>query len=133
STRSRERFPTTASRRTRRIYPGRDRAGDGAQRERDREARERCADVQRPRVRVADQVGPPRRSGRLKPLVGREPEEPRGDSAEANARPSEEIVPRVRGAREQPVGEQHAEERYEERAEQVEEVEVVAEVDHERA
>src|ERR671937_3080550 len=76
STRSRERFPTTASRGTPRIYPRPEPGRDQREPERGREARQRCRPARVAGVQVVDQRRPPVRSDRREPLVESESREP---------------------------------------------------------
>src|SRR3954454_5744366 len=122
STTSRDRGPITASgRTTRKRKAERQDEGEG-------EARQRAADGSLARVGVVDELDPRARSHRREPLVEAEAGEPREDLSRAE-------LPRAEGvaAPRQPLREQDAEERYEEGAEQEEEVLVVDEVDDERA
>ena len=86
-----------------------------------------------PGAQMPDEIGPPARPLRREPLVEREAGRPRAEQRPAHARPLEDVALGVVRAARQPVGEQHGEERHEDRAEQVEEGQVVAEVDHDRA
>src|SRR5258708_6588911 len=123
---SRERCPITPSCRT---------AGKrnrGGQHERDGEARERCADAAVGRMELREQPRPEAEPLCLRdPLVEAEAADPRQDHPGPPDRSAEDVVAVVVTARDEPVGEQHAEERHEERAEQEEKLLVLREVDAE--
>src|SRR5581483_869596 len=125
-TTSRERCPITPSGRT---------AGKRnreAEHERDRKARQRRADAAVGRMQVGKEVRPEPEAARLrKPLVQAEAHEPRSDHPRPPCRPVEDVALRVMPPRDEPVGEQHAEERHEERPEQEQELLVLREVDAE--
>src|SRR5207302_8527986 len=118
---SRARGPITASGRTTRKRK-RDREDEG-----EAEARQGAADRSLSRVRVVDEVDPRGRPDWRKPLVEAEAREPRDDLSRADLRRAEGVaVP------DEPLREEHAEERDGERAEPIEEVVVGDEADCER-
>ena len=86
------------------------------------------------RIEPRQEVRPEAEILRLRePLVDREAGEPRGDHPGPEGRRPEDVVGVVVRAVQQPVREQHAEQRHEEGAEEQEELLVVGEVEHERA
>src|SRR5881394_4400210 len=118
STTSRDRGPITASgRTTRKRKAERQDEGEG-------EARQRAADGSPARVGVVDELDPRARTDRREPLVEAEAGEPRRDLSRAEARSGEGVA-----LARDPLREQHAEQRHEERAQQVEEALVVDEID----
>src|SRR5689334_5754404 len=123
---SRERLPRSAITDE---YPG-----EYGQRERSREARQRrAAPRQRVGMEMGDEAGPPIRPDRRQPLIQREADEPRADHSRPNLRNDEDVVAFVVPPREQPVRQEHGEQRHEERAQEVQEVLIVAKVDDQRA
>src|SRR5581483_5037677 len=124
---SRERCPITPSGRT---------AGKRnreRKRERHAEARQRRADSAVRRMQIGEEARPEAEPARLRdPLVEAEPAEPGGDHPRAPGRAAEDVGFGVVAAGDEPVGEQDAEERYEERSEQKQELLVLREVDPER-
>ena len=92
------------------------------------EARQRAADRSLARMGVVDEADPRARADRREPLIGAEAREPGNDLAGRNSGAAKRVA--VAG---EPLREQHAEERHEEGAEQIEEVLVVDEVEDERA
>ena len=86
-----------------------------------------------PGTEVRDEVDPPGRPLRREPLVEGEAGGPGRELLGAHRRPREEVALAVVSPGKQPVGEQDAEERDEDRAEQEQEGLVGAQVDHDRA
>ena len=82
---------------------------------------------------MRDEACPPAGPHGLEPLVEGETGQPGADERRPHRRCAEDVVAPVVRTAPQPVGEQHAEEGDEERAEQVEEPSVLHEVDHEHA
>src|SRR5437879_7159337 len=119
---SRARGPITASGRTtgKRKRQGQ-RGGAG-------KAGEGAADRALPWVGVVDEMNPPGRPDRGEPLVETKAREPGDDLGGSHLRGAEGVA-----VARDPLCEQDAEERHEERAEQVEEGMVMDEIDHERA
>src|SRR4051794_17032449 len=137
STRSIDRFPTTASTTVHSqasVRAARYLADEPRERERDRKARQRRADLRIERMKRAQEVRQEAESLRLRePLVQREAAEPRADHRRAERRAVEHVLARVAHPTLDPVREQHAEQRDEERPEQVQELRVLREVERERA
>jgi hypothetical protein len=78
-------------------------------------------------------VRPEAEVGRLvEPFVDEEPDQPRGDAARSQCGPVEDVLARVVQAAQQPVGDEHAEQRDEDSPEQEQEALVAAHVDRER-
>jgi hypothetical protein len=111
---------TASDRTTGNCKPERQQEGEG-------KAGQRAADRPLARMRVVDEADPRAGADGREPLVEAEAREPRDDLARAELGRAERVA--VPG---EPLREQHAEERHEERAEQVEEVLLVDEVDDER-
>src|SRR5512142_2859452 len=122
STTSRARGPITASGRTTRKRK-RDREDEG-----ETEARQGASHRALARVRVIDELHPALRPNRREPLVEAEACEPGDDLRGPDLRSREGVA-----APDEPLREQDAEERHEERAEQIEEVLLMDEVDDEGA
>src|SRR5919199_1881940 len=118
STRSRERFPTSASGRTGAKSTARDRRRNRGECKRCCEARQRRGEGDGGRMRVPNEIRPPARADGREPLVEGEPHRPREKLVVSVARPFEDPLRCEVRARTQPIGEQHAEERNEERAEE---------------
>src|SRR5215210_5358463 len=115
--------------------PGSERARRERQRERRRKAGQRSADSEVRLARLLDDVRPPRRTerGLVQPVVEHESGQPRQEQLRAPRRRSEDLASGVAGSGSEPVGEQDAEERHEERAQQQQERLVVPQVHEQRA
>src|SRR6266511_1395613 len=117
----------------RRDAPARE-PGEPREQEGEGEARKRGADLVRGRWQVAEPVRPEAEIRRLvEPFVEEETARPRDNRSWPYGRALEDVAPRVASPVQQPVGDEDAEQRHEDRPEQEQEALVAPHVDRERA